>query len=247
MARALEMPGWELPVTVHRVTFGEETQEGPDRVAAYDQLVERVLPYLLERGFNHVELAFWEPGETVASYYTPNPRYGRPEELMAFVDACHRHDIGVILDWIPPLIPRAGQELSWFDGTRLYDRDADVDSLAFNLERPEVRNFLTANARFWRQVYHVDALRTDARTFAARLDGENPVADLRFLIREPALGPTLAAADSTALTEGRHADPHALLGPHPLAGAAAPFRARCADPGGGGSGPRGGGGKRCAG
>ena len=218
MARALEAPGWEPPVTVHRVTLSEEADDGPNWVTSYGQLVDRVLPYVLERGFNHVELAFWELGETVASYYAPNPRFGRPEDLMAFIDACHQRDVGVILDWIPPLIPRAGQELSWFDGTRLYDRDVDAKSLAFNLEQPEVRNFLTANARFWRQVYHVDALRTDARTFAARLDRQDAVADLRFLIRETTLGATLAAGDSAALAQGRHADPHTLLGPHPLPG-----------------------------
>ncbi len=220
MARALETPGWELPVTPHRVTFDEAAEPGPERVASYGQLRDRVLPYLLERQFTHVELAFWAAGETVASYYTPNPRYGRPEELMAFIDACHRRDIGVVLDWIPPLIPREGQELSWFDGARIYDRDApgEPGMLAFALERPEIGNFLVANALFWRRVYHVDALRTDARTYAARLGTAGAATGLRFLIRESAPRPTLAAAESHTLTRGRHADPHGLLGPHPLAG-----------------------------
>ncbi|MDS4057724.1 MAG: alpha-amylase family glycosyl hydrolase, partial [Candidatus Contendobacter sp.] len=220
MARALETPGWELPVTPHRVVFDEAAEPGPERVVSYGQLRDRVLPYLLERKFTHVKLVFWAAGETVASYYAPNPRYGRPEELMAFIDACHRHDIGVVLDWIPPLIPREGQELSWFDGTRIYDRDApgEPGMLAFALERPEVSNFLVANALFWRQVYHVDALRTDVRTYAARLGTVEGETGLRFLIRESAPRPTLAAAESHTLTQGRHADPHGLLGPHPLAG-----------------------------
>ncbi len=218
MAHAMETPGWEWPVAIHRVVLTEQADDGPERVARYDQLGGRVLPHLLEQGFTHVELAFWDAGETVASYYAPNPRYGRPEELMAFIDACHRQEIGVILDWIPPLIPREGQELSWFDGTRIYDRDGDGGMLAFELERPEVRNFVVANAQFWRQVYHVDALRTDARTFAARLGGAGATTGLRFLIRETVVKPTLAAKESATLIQGRHTDPHALLGPHPLAG-----------------------------
>jgi 1,4-alpha-glucan branching enzyme len=126
----------------------------------------------------------------------------------------------VILDWIAPLIPREGQELSWFDGTRIYDADVPGQPtiLAFDLERPEVRNFLLANAWFWRQVYHMDALRTDVRTHAARLEGQSLAAGLRFLLWESTVAPTLAAAESADLIQGRHADPHAVLGPHPLAG-----------------------------
>ncbi|MDQ5909352.1 MAG: 1,4-alpha-glucan branching enzyme, partial [Pseudomonadota bacterium] len=119
MVRLLKTPGWELPVTLHQVTFGDH----PGQVASYGQLKEQILPQLSGRTGVQVELSFWTPGETVAGYFTPNPRYGRPEELMAFIDACHQHGIGVILDWIPAQIPREGQELTWFDGSRLYDVD----------------------------------------------------------------------------------------------------------------------------
>ena len=210
MARATETLAWTLPVAIHRVTLDEKT--------SYRQLQDCLLPQLLEWQCTHVELAFWMPGETVASYFTPNPRHGRPEELMAFIDACHQHHIGVILDWIPPLIPREGQELTWFDGTRIYDVDVpgQPDMLAFNLERPEVCNFLAANAQFWRQVYHVDALRTDVRTFAARLEKQPVTGKLQFLLAEQPPQPTLSAPECDALVQGRHSHPHALLGPHPL-------------------------------
>ena len=232
MARSAATPGWTPPVTVYHVAFAETAAGGPERVASYSQLRDIVLPYLLERKFTHVALAFWAEGETVASYYTPNPRYGRPEDLMAFIDACHQHGIGVILDWIPPRIPREGQELTWFDGSRIYDADIPDQPalLAFALERPEVRNFLAANARFWRQVYHVDALRTDVRTHAARLEGQ-VVAGLRFLLRDAVIAPTLPATESAVLTQGRHTDPHALLGPHPLAGETAMTVVRALLPG----------------
>lgn len=210
MTQASETSVWKLPVVIHRVTLDENT--------GYRQLLNDLLPQWRESKPTHVEFVCWAPGETVASYFTPNPRYGRPEELMAFIDACHQQGIGVILDWIPPLIPREGQELSWFDGTRIYDADApgQPDKLAFDLEKPEVHNFLTANARFWRQVYHVDALRTDTRTFAARLEPSPIAQNLPCLLQDDSAWPTLDAGARDALIQGRHSHPHEVLGPHPL-------------------------------
>ena len=151
LSKRQQTPGWNGPVAVHRVTFSEDASDGLDQVANYHQLTERVLPAVIERQQTHVELCFWHEAETVASYFAPNPRFGRPTDLMAFIDTCHQHDIGVILDWIPPLLPREGQELSWFDGTRIYDTDVpdQPGQLAFDLQRPETRNFVLANAQFW--------------------------------------------------------------------------------------------------
>lgn len=217
MKRLAHNPGWELPVNIHRVTL-DLNAVGPDRAVNYKQLTEGVLPHLLEQKSTHVELTLWGWDETIASYYAPNPRYGRPADLMAFVDACHQSGIGVILDWIPPLLPREGQQLSWFDGTRIYDQDVPEQpwSLDFALERPEVRNYLLGNAQFWREIYHIDALGTDVRTYLARFHQPARVADLRFLLKEPTVVATLTAAEHSALQENQCADPHALLGPHPL-------------------------------
>ncbi|MCB1778329.1 MAG: 1,4-alpha-glucan branching protein GlgB, partial [Candidatus Competibacteraceae bacterium] len=88
--------------------------------------------------------------------------------------------------------------------------------LAFNLDKPEVRNFLATNARFWRQVYHVDALRTDTRTFAARLEPSPIAQNLPCLLQDDSAWPTLDAGARDALIQGRHAHPHEVLGPHPL-------------------------------
>lgn len=239
----LKITPWSFPLHVHRVAFGADAT-GPEQVACYQQLQEIVLPYLRENQFSHVELALWMPDETVTSYFTPNPRYGQPNELITFIDACHQHGIGVILDWIPPLLPREGQELSWFDGTRIYDTDVpdQPGRLAFALEKPEVRNFLLANAQFWQQVYHIDALQTDVLTYVARIQGHPLAADLRFLLRENSLQPTLSELEKALLNEHlgvvvseppttgpaiatiaglavkpeRFSDPHALLGPHSL-------------------------------
>lgn len=211
---------WRLPAAIHRVTLADQPDGGMAQAASYAELSSRILPYLQEQKFTYVELVLWGFGETITSYYTPNPRYGQPAELMAFIDACHQQQIGVILDWIPPLLPREGQQLSWFDGERIYDVDAPDQpwALSFALERPEVRNFLLANARFWREIYHIDALRTDVYTYLARCQNQPLVTDLRFLLREAFLAPTLSPEEHAALSEGRCIDPHALLGPHPLAG-----------------------------
>ena len=219
MAQAAESSGWEMPVAIHPVVLHESTdsEPEPEHVASYQQLQKVVLPWLVEHRFTHVELSFWTASETVASYFTPNPRYGRPEVLMAFIDACHQRGIGVILNWIPALIPREGQELSWFDGTQIYEYDDLETEIAFDLERPEVHNFLVANALFWCERYHIDALRTDVRTFVARLQGQEAVQKLRFLLREDGEPhPTLSVEECAALIDGHHSDPHALLGPHPL-------------------------------
>lgn len=213
IAQSREAPHWQLPIAVQRVTLGS------GQLTSYAQLLETVLPELIAAQCSHVELNFWDADETVTSYFTPNPRYGHPSQLMAFIDACHRHAIAVILDWIPAHIPCTGQQLAWFDGTRLYDVDVpnQPGMLAFNLQRPEVCNFLTANAHFWRQVYHIDALRTEPRVLAARFASLDHLGGLRFLLREDHPQPTLVnASERDALLQGRHTQPHTLLGAHPL-------------------------------
>ncbi len=218
MVRSKEISDWNLPISIHRVSFSTKDINSCELVTNYKQLRDIVLPYLIEGRFTHVELTLWEAEDTVASYYAPNPRYGRLKDLMAFIDESHQNGIGIILNWIPPLLPKVGQELSWFDGSRLYDTDVldQRDVLGFRLERHEVQNFLVANAIFWNQIYHIDALCTDARTYTDRLSKSDLVADLRFLIRENIVKPTLSVEESILLTQVRHTDPHTLLGPHPL-------------------------------
>ena len=212
MARALEQPAWEWPVRISQVRMAAQ------QLDSYAQLLEQVLPRLRAEHVTHVELSFWDSDETVTSYFTPNPRYGTPQQLMAFIDACHQHEIAVILDWIPEYLPREGQELSWFDGTRLYDCDVagQPDLLTFNLQQAEVRNFLAENARFWRQVYHIDALSSALPSLRQRLTLTDHH-DLRFLIRDAHPQTTLSAAQRDALAHGQCADAHSILGAHPAA------------------------------
>src|SRR3546814_6008147 len=103
--------------------------------------------------------------------FAPTARWGVPEDFAWFVDACHRADIGVILDWVPAHFPSDSHGLAYFDGTALYEhadpkqgRHPDWDTLIYNLGRNEVRNFLLASALEWLRRFHVDGLRVDRKS-----------------------------------------------------------------------------------
>lgn len=173
------------PVSVYELYLGSFLRDKEsDEFLNYRKLAPAVIEYVKEMGYTHVELmpvmehpldASW--GYQVIGYYAPTSRYGTAEDFMYFIDALHRAEIGVILDWVPAHFPRDAYGLSKFDGTCLYEHldprkgaHPHWGTLIYNYGRPQVANYLIANALYWVEKYHVDGIRMDAIASMLYLD-----------------------------------------------------------------------------
>jgi 1,4-alpha-glucan branching enzyme len=174
------------PMSIYEVHLGSwmRSVEEADRRLTYRELAPRLVEHVKKFGFTHIELmpvlehpfgGSW--GYQVTGYFAPTRRYGTPDDFKCFIETCHQHDIGVILDWVPAHFPKDDYSLRWFDGTALYEHldprqaeHSDWGTLIFNFGRNEVRNFLLASALFWLDQYHIDALRVDAVASMLYLD-----------------------------------------------------------------------------
>lgn len=167
----------DAPMAIYEVHLGSwRSREGGDRRLGYRELAPLLADYLHEMGFTHVEFLplmehpfFGSWGYQTTGYFAPSSRYGTPQDLMFLIDYLHRHEIGVILDWVPSHFPNDEHGLGLFDGTHLYEHGdpregfhPDWKSYIFNYGRHEVRSFLLSSALYWLDVYHADGLRVDA-------------------------------------------------------------------------------------
>ena len=175
----------QRPMAVYEVHLGSfQKPEDGREFYNYRELAPMLASYVKEMGYTHVELmpimehpldASW--GYQVIGYYAPTSRYGTPADFMYFMDYMHKEGIAVILDWVPAHFPRDVQGLSNFDGTCLYEHQDPRQgfhphwgTLIYNYGRPQVQNYLIANALYWINCYHADGIRMDAVASMLYLD-----------------------------------------------------------------------------
>ena len=176
----------DAPMSVYEVHLGSWRRHWDDgnRFYTYEDLIMELVPYVADMGFTHVEFmpmtefpfdGSW--GYQPIGLYAPTARFGTPEQFKMLVDAFHERGIGVILDFVAGHFPLDEVGLAQFDGTHLYDHadprqgyHPDWNTGVFNYGRPEVSNYLLANALFWAKEYHLDGLRFDAVASMLYLD-----------------------------------------------------------------------------
>lgn len=177
----------QAPYSVYEVHLASWMRPDPNNEEVYNtyqQIADRLVPYVLDMGFTHVELmpvmehpfdGSW--GYQGTGFFAPTSRFGNPQEFAALVDALHQAGIGVILDWVPSHFPYDAHGLFMFDGTHTYEYadmrkgyHPDWNSYIFNYKRGEVKSFLISSARFWCDRFHADGIRVDAVSSMLRLD-----------------------------------------------------------------------------
>jgi len=177
------------PFNCYEVHLGSWQRNDKGHFLTYRELAKTLVPHVAAMGYTHVELLpisehplneSW--GYQTTGYFGVTNRFGSPDDLRFLIDAFHKANIGVILDWVPGHFPKDDWALARFDGTALYEHEdprlgehQDWGTYIFNYGRNEVRNFLISNAYFWLQEFHIDGLRVDAVASMLYLDySRNP-------------------------------------------------------------------------
>ncbi|MCK5725803.1 MAG: 1,4-alpha-glucan branching protein GlgB [Thiotrichaceae bacterium] len=172
------------PMSIYELHAGSWQQSDSGGFLNWRELATRLIPYILELGYTHIELMpiaehpldqSW--GYQVTGFFAPSARFGSPDDFRYFIDQCHQNDLGVFIDWVPAHFPKDAFALAKFNGDALYEHadprqgeHQDWGTLIFNYGRNEVRNFLITNAVYWLDEFHIDGLRVDAVASMLYLD-----------------------------------------------------------------------------
>ncbi|MBD1383562.1 1,4-alpha-glucan branching enzyme [Bacillus sp. IB182487] len=171
-----QKPVYEKPMFIYEMHLGSWKLKEDGSLFTYRELAGELIPYVKEHGFTHIELLpviehpydrSW--GYQGTGYFSATSRYGTPHDLMNFIDQCHQHDIGVIMDWVPGHFCKDAHGLYMFDGLPTFEYEKEHDrenwiwgTANFDLGKKEVQSFLISNALFWLEHYHIDGFRVDA-------------------------------------------------------------------------------------
>jgi 1,4-alpha-glucan branching enzyme len=174
----------DAAISIYEVHLGSWRRSKNNEFLNYREIADQLIPYTLEMGFTHIQLmpvsefpfdGSW--GYQPVGLFAPTARFGNETDFQYFVDACHRSNLGLLIDWVPGHFPSDEHGLATFDGTHLFEHEdprqgyhPDWNTLIYNYGRVEVANFLRASALHWLDKYHVDGIRVDAVASMLYLD-----------------------------------------------------------------------------